>query len=586
MSAIDEIKERVSIEDVVSQYVQLKRAGRNFKGLSPFNSEKSPSFIVSPEKQIWHDFSSGKGGNVFSFVMEMEGLDFRGALEFLARQSGVDLSKYDSKSYKKDSQTKEKLYEVLEIATKFYQIYLSKNQAAQEYVFKKRGMDKPTALAFKIGYSPNSRSALSDYLKKKGFSDSNIKGAGLGIYRDGGMIDMFRGRIMIPLTDPTGRTIGFTARELQATQNSPKYINTPQTILYDKSRHIFGLDKAKEAIRKLNYAVVVEGNMDVISSYQAGVKQVVATAGTALTEYHLKGLNRFTSDIRLCFDKDQAGINATERSIPIASKVGVSLSMINIPEGKDPDELISVNVGLWQETIEKPIYAVDWLFEYYKTVIDLNSGQGKRQFSDIVLKVIRDISDPVEKDHYLSKVAKLIDVSKDALEAKLGSEKTEKVILREKQTKKPVNERTYDLSRYQNHFLGIILNLAELRILLSPMEKDMFVSLESKQLFEFLVSNPEITDLSSTPSDLQNIDDYIKVLLLQYDELYKIQSTTELHYEASLLQAQIIQQYVKQKKQVISEGLASADSHQAKILLSEAKELDKLLRNNKGLIND
>ena len=581
MSAIDEIKERISIEDVVSQYVQLKRAGRNFKGLSPFNSEKSPSFIVSPEKQIWHDFSSGKGGNVFSFIMEMEGVDFRGALEILARQSGVDLTKYDNKSYARDAKIKEKLFEALEIATKFYQIHLSRNTGAQEYVFKKRGIDKPTALSFRIGYSPNNRSDLSDYLIKKGFNAAHIKGAGLGIERDGKLIDMFRGRIMIPLTDPNGRTIGFTARELVSSPNSPKYINTPQTMLYDKSRHIFGFNKAKEAIRKLNYAVVVEGNMDVISSHQAGVSQVVATAGTALTEYHLKGLNRFTSDIRLCFDQDPAGIKATERSIPIASKVGVSLSMINISGGKDPDELLKSNPDSWLEFINKPIYAVDWLIEYYKNVLDLNSGQGKREFSDIVLKVIRSISDPVEKDHYLTKVAEIINVSKDALETKIGNQTIEKVALRHNKVEHQKNHRNYDLSRYQNHFLSIVINHPELRILLEPMTEEMFATEESKKLFKFLVKNNEITDFSIPLDDLQNIGDYIKVLLLQYDELYKVQTTTELHYEASLLQAQIIQQYVKQRKQAISILLSDANPSQAQQLLTEAKNLDKLLRNNK-----
>ncbi|MEI7838155.1 MAG: DNA primase [bacterium] len=586
MSAIDEIKERISIEDIVSQYVQLKRAGRNFKGLSPFNSEKSPSFIVSPEKQIWHDFSSGKGGNVFSFIMEMEGLDFRGALELLARQAGIDLTKYDSQTYRNDSKTKDKLYEILEIATKFYQIHLSKNISAQEYVFKKRSIDKPTALAFKIGYSPNSRSALTDFLKKKGTPENLIKSAGLGVIYDGRMIDMFRGRIMIPLADQTGRTIGFTARELLSSGNGPKYINTPQTLLYDKSRHIFGLDKAKEAIRKLNYVVVVEGNMDVISSYQAGINQVVATAGTALTEYHLKGLNRFTSDIRLCFDRDQAGINATERAIPIASKVGVSLSMINISEGKDPDELIKVNKDAWLKTIEQPIYAVDWLVDYYQNIIDLNSGQGKRQFSDIILRVIKNIDDPVEKDHYLSKLAKTIDVSKSALSEKLENNKTDTPTLRKKQKSNDDNGRTYDLDRYQNHFLGLLISNSELRILLEPMLVDMFLGDSAKTLFNFLVLNPEIVSYEIVPSDLQNIEDYIKVLLLQYDELYKIQDNTELHYEASLLQAKIIQQYVKNKKQVISDKLKNSTTPDSKILLNQAKELDKLLRINKGLIND
>ena len=381
MDAVEDIKSRLSIEDVVGEYVELKRAGRNFKGLSPFSNEKTASFMVSPEKQIWHDFSSGKGGNIFSFVMEMEGLDFKGALELLARKAGIDLSLYRVGNTKSNSDLKNRLYDVLEAATKFYQVQFSKNQTALEYIFKKRKFTKTTVLDFRIGYAPNSSSGLVTFLSAKGFTKEEIKKAGLATDRYGQFQDMFRGRIMIPLADGQGRIVGFTARLLADNPNAPKYINTPATLLYDKGRHVYGLHLAKEAIRKANFVVVVEGNLDVISSHQAGVLNVVATAGTAMTKMHLKELSKFADDIRLCFDQDNAGINAAERAIELAGDLNSNLSILTVTEGKDPDELIQTNVKQWQEVVDRPKYAVDWLIERYQLLYDIQSAQGKKQFT-------------------------------------------------------------------------------------------------------------------------------------------------------------------------------------------------------------
>ena len=261
MDAVEEVKNRLSIEDVIGEYVTLKRSGRNFKGLSPFTNEKTPSFVVSPEKQIWKDFSSGKGGSMFDFFMEAEGLDFKAALELLARKSGVDLEQFRPTS-KGRGQGKERLYELLELSAKFYQVQFSKNQMTLEYVIKKRQFTKDTALKWRLGYAPNTGSALLKFAKNNGFSDQEMKLAGLSsINYRGQAQDMFRGRLMIPLQDVAGRVIGFTARTLEDNNSAPKYINTPQTVLYDKSRHVYGLHLAKESIRKSNFAVLVEGNL-------------------------------------------------------------------------------------------------------------------------------------------------------------------------------------------------------------------------------------------------------------------------------------------------------------------------------------
>ncbi|HEU4716161.1 MAG TPA: DNA primase, partial [Candidatus Saccharimonadales bacterium] len=297
--AKEEVRARLNIEDVIGEYVQLKRAGRNFKGLSPFSGEKTPSFFVSPDKHIWHDFSSNKGGDVFSFVMEAEGMDFRQALEHLARKAGVDLSEYESKGSRDLSRRKKRLMDAHDLAATYYQHSLLRNQHALEYVFKKRGLSKQIVQDFRIGYAPTAGDALVQFLMKKGFTKRELADAGL-TNRFGG--DMFRGRMTVPLMDPTGQVIGFTARIIIDDPNAPKYLNTPQTLLYDKGRHVFGLSQAKESIRKSDYAVVVEGNLDVVSSHQADIKQVVATAGTAMTENHLRALKRLSGNVRLAFD--------------------------------------------------------------------------------------------------------------------------------------------------------------------------------------------------------------------------------------------------------------------------------------------
>ncbi|MEP6710324.1 MAG: DNA primase, partial [Candidatus Saccharibacteria bacterium] len=368
--AKEEVRARLNIEDVIGEYVQLKRAGRNFKGLSPFTPEKTPSFVVSPDKHIWHDFSSNKGGDLFGFVMEVEGMDFRAALEHLARKAGVDLSMYDTKGGQEVAQKKKRLREAHALAANYYQHSLMKNQHALEYVFTTRQFDKPTVTEFQIGYAPDSGDALTQFLTKKGFTKKELSDGGL-TNRFGS--DMFRGRLVVPLMDASGQVIGFTARILVDAPNAPKYLNTTQTLLYDKSRHVFGLSQAKEAIRKSDYAVIVEGNLDVVASHQAGVKQVVATAGTAMTEHHLRALSRLSGNIRLAFDGDKAGLVATERAIPIAQQVGVSLTIVSMPDGvKDPDDLIKQDPKLWQTAIDSAQPVVDWILQQYSQREDIS----------------------------------------------------------------------------------------------------------------------------------------------------------------------------------------------------------------------
>ena len=586
MDAVDEVKSRLAIEDVISEYVQLKRAGRNWRGLSPFSNEKTPSFMVSPEKQIWHDFSSGKGGNMFSFVMEVEGLDFKGALELLARKAGVDLEQYRSQS-RQGGPNKERLYQLLELSAKFYQTQFSQHKVALEYILKKRAYSKETALEWRLGYSPNNGSALIDFAKGKGFNEAEIKQAGLSAqaYR-GGIQDMFRGRLMVPLQDPQGRVIGFTARLLDDDPQAPKYINTPQTVLYDKSRHVYGLHLAKEAIRKSQQVVITEGNLDVIASHQAGIRQVVATAGTAITEQQVKALSRFTGDIRLAFDADKAGVAATERAIPIASRVKVSLSIVNIPSGKDPDDLIRQDPELWRQVINQNKYALDWLIELYQKTLDVDSAPGKRQFSDVLLPVVRALTDAVEKDHYLNLIAKTIGVSREALEQKFQKTTGPEDAPRRRRVKLDqiqIDKAAVENQKSQDNFLCLMLMRPTLREFLDLIEPEMLHTDDGKALLKFLKTHPDFDGKSAKP--VQNLSDYVKIESLLYEELYQGLELNELHYEAARLQARLVEQFIKTQKAKLAQQMETTDEAATRVLLQQAKHYDELLNKVKGAAN-
>lgn len=409
----EEIKSRLPVEDVISQYVELKRAGRNLKGRSPWGVDKTPSFMVSPEKGIWHDFSANKGGDIFKFVMEVEGISFKEALEKLAAQAGVDISRYAGGD-EQVTRRKARAREVLELATKYYQFCLSKSKRVSEYVFYKRNLNRATVKEFRIGYSPKEGKALKKFLMSRGFSEKELNDAGL-LNRFKG--DMFRGRMMVPFIDTVGNVIGYTARVLD--KSEPKYLNTQDTILFNKSRFIFGLAQAKDAIRKNGFVVIVEGNMDVISSHQAGVKEAVATSGTAMTEQHLKALSKLTNDIRLAYDGDDAGVRATERAIMMAGDLGLNMTVISDYQGaKDPDELIQKGAELWQKAVENRKPAVEWLLDKYEEKVDLSTAFGKREYSDIALKMLDYVKDKIERTHYEEIVARRLGVSREDLRGK------------------------------------------------------------------------------------------------------------------------------------------------------------------------
>ena len=555
--AKEEVRSRLNIEDVIGEYVQLQRAGRSFKGLSPFTSEKTPSFFVSPEKQIWHDFSSNRGGDVYSFVMAVEGMDFVQALEHLARKAGVDLAQFKQGNHQQRAKAKARLIEAHGLAARYYQACLVRTPEAMRYV-KDRGLNRESIERFVIGYAPDSGDALQRALTKRGIAKRDLADGGLA-NRYGG--DLFRGRLMVPLMDATGQVIGFTGRIIGEVENAPKYLNTPQTPLYDKSRHVFGLSQAKEAIRQSGHVVVVEGNLDVVSSHRAGVRQVVATAGTAMTEHHLKALKRLTSDIRLAFDGDKAGVAATERAIAIAAQVDVALSIIVMPDdAKDPDELIQADPQAWRDAVGDTKPAVDWVLAQYAEREDLSTAAGKRAYTTAALRLVATLQDTVERQHYEDEIVAAIGSSREAIAAKrqrlADKSRAEAAPRRQvKTTIEPADGRYL----YQDDLLAITLIDAPSQELLKDLNIELLAGEDRHKIARYIAAHHGKV-IDNTPKELHNIDTYVKILLLRAEARYAAWSEQDRYFEAARLLRQVEHEHKKQTRDQLTEQLRDAEA--------------------------
>lgn len=401
---VDEIKARLDIVDVITPYVPLKRAGANFKGVCPFHQEKSPSFMVSQTKQIWHCFGCHEGGDVLSFVQKIEGLSFFETLVMLGERVGVKVQKRPDKPGETPD-VKQRLRELLAVSAKFFHAVLTdhpKAKDARAYA-DKRKLQRTTIDLFQLGYAPESWDTLTKFLRAKGYTPQEMVASGMVIFNQErkSYYDRFRNRFMIPLRDVHGNVVGFTARAIGDSYEGGKYINTPQTVLYDKSKIVFAIDQARQAIKEAGYAVIVEGNMDAISSHQAGVKPVVAVSGTAFTEAQIALLKRFTKTLVFSFDSDAAGLMAARRSVELALKAGMEVKMLTLPFGKDPDECIQQDVNAWKTAIASARPMLEELIKRSVQKNDPYSAPGKKAIQEDVLSVMAYLSNPVEIDHYL-----------------------------------------------------------------------------------------------------------------------------------------------------------------------------------------
>lgn len=418
---IDEIRNRNDIVDVISQYVVLKRSGRNFFGLCPFHKEKSPSFSVSPDKQIFHCFGCGVGGNVFHFVSKIENISFREALEMLAEKAGVELPTLESDADNKLIQLKSKVYEINKCAAEFYHENLYKPNAkpAQEYV-KKRKMDNTTLKNFMIGYSNNSYNELYNMLKEKGFTEEEILASSLvNKTKEGKFIDRFRGRLMFPIQDVRNRVIAFGGRVLD--DSKPKYINSPENIVYSKGRHLFGLNVAKKYENKMKKIIIVEGYMDAISLHQRGIHNVVASLGTAMTDAQGHLLRNNSEQVVIGYDSDGAGQAATMRGLEILQSMGCDIRILQIEGAKDPDEFV-VKYGpeRFLKQVDNAISLVEYKVKVLKSNLNLEQPNDKIKFLKEIANVLSKIDNSIEKEVYADKISKEYKVSKEAIYAEIN----------------------------------------------------------------------------------------------------------------------------------------------------------------------
>lgn len=576
MDSVEEIKSRLSVDEVVGSYIQLKPAGTNLRGLCPFHNEKTPSFMVSPEKGIWHCFGCGEGGDMFTFVEKMEGLDFKATLEKLATKAGVTLEASTPGAAKQTKQ-KERLLAALEIATRYFQTGLVKSKTAQNYIIRTRGFNKLTVETYRLGYSPDTQAGLSDLLLKKGFNKGEIVNAGLARKKGGALQDIFRGRMMVPFMDSQSRSIGFTGRHITDDAFGPKYLNTPATALFDKSRFIFGLSVARDAIREKDEVVVSEGNLDVLTSFQSGVKNVVASSGTALTLAQLKTLSRITKNVKLAFDQDKAGLSATERVIPLAQEAGVTLSIVDLSGAKDPDELINQSPKTWQKAIAKAPYIMDWLLDNLAQKFSISSATGKKQISDAATQVISRLTDSVEQDHYVERLAKLLNVSTNSIWQKLEKYKPF-VSTRNRRAKvqaKPVQHP--ESQTVEEALLAINLLFPDSRTSLDELTPEHFTSVERQEIFTALRELGQKSVTKDLPNSLLAQENYVKILLLRAEEEYRDWVTLDRRIEAFSLSQRLGVLYIKHLKQKLAKEIHQAESQ------GDNKRRDELLQQFRDL---
>ena len=428
---IDEVRQNNDVVDIISQYVHLTRKGRNYFGLCPFHNEKSPSFSVSPDRQIFHCFGCGVGGNVYTFLMKIEGITFKESLEQLAERANIQLPTLQSNADTAKEELKSKVYKVNEFTAEFYHQNLYKPTAkiAQEYV-KQRKMNRETLEAYRIGYS-GKFDELYKALKAQGFGEQEILESGLVNKNDNGTyIDRYRNRLMFPICDARGKVIAFGGRVLD--DSKPKYINSPENIVYSKGRHLFGLNVAKKHSTKR--IIIVEGYMDVISLHQRGITNVVGALGTALTEQQGWLLRKTTEQVVLGFDADGAGQTAVARSMDILQKMGCDMRVLQIEGAKDPDEfIVKFGEGRFNLAVDNAISLVEFKVKNLKKELNLENTGDKIKFLNQIAKILSKVENTMEREIYIEKIAKGYNISKEALFAEINkliyaSTKGEKVL--------------------------------------------------------------------------------------------------------------------------------------------------------------
>jgi DNA primase len=499
MSVITDVKQKLDIVELVSEYVTLQKAGRNFKALCPFHSEKHASFFVFPEQQSWHCFGAcGTGGDIFSFIMKKEGVDFGQALRLLAQRGGITLSPREVSSKVQDEK-KEKLFQISEAATEYYHYVLSstkEGEAAKDYLARRK-VAPEVIKEFRLGFSPDAWEIMKKYLLDKGYEETELVEAGLITKREERVsYDWFRNRLMFPICDIQGRVTGFGARVLD--DSLPKYINSPQTAIYDKGNILYGVDKAKSAIRKKDLAIIVEGYTDVLTAHQHGWQNVVGSMGTSLTEKQVEGIKKLTNNITLALDADLAGEEATLRGEVILAHSNAEANVILLPPGKDPDEVIKEDPALWEKLVEQAVPILDFAFQSVISKIDINKAKDKSLAVQKLLPTIYKIKDPQQKFHYVEKLARALRI--ETSEVKVALQEL-KIAQERPQTSEPAEQdrlaRRLVSSPVEERCLALLLQYPELRSLTQEVLPEHFEYTENREIFVKWQYSSSLSDLEN-----------------------------------------------------------------------------------------
>ncbi len=571
MDDLELIKQKINIVDFIQEYLPLKKAGINFKSNCPFHNEKSPSFIVSPERQIWHCFGCQKGGDLFKFLMEKENIEFKEALEILAQKAGIVLQK--SGGEKKDF--KERLFEANLKAQEFFQYLLVKHplgKKALEYLTE-RGLELSTIEQFGVGYAPNSWDSLTKFLLKRGFSTNEIISAGLGVPSKSGCYDRFRARIMFPLIDTKGRIIGFAGRVLYKAE--PKYINTPQTVIFDKSNYLFGMNLAKSEVRAKDEAILVEGEIDVILSHQAGFKNVVASKGTGLTEGQIQLLKKYTSNISLCFDADFAGDTAARRGIEIADKAGLNIKIIQVAGGKDPAEAVKKDPKLWEVAIEQAMPVYDYYLHSAAGRYNLKNPTDLKKVSQELIPIWAKISDDLVREHYIHKLAAMLLTDEPAIRTSVNREKSGiksyDLVLQNSNKKEQVKTVRSRRELLEEYLIALLLHIPKSHLYIPNFPETLLISEDWRQVYVLLVLY--LDSISFKGMDF-NINEFIKTLPVELvDEIDRVYLTDLDH------QLQDNQSWQKEIEMVIAElkrSLIKSSLERLTLEIKNAQEFGKM----------
>lgn len=571
MDDTEAIKQKINIIDLISEYLPLKKAGVNFKTNCPFHQEKTASFIVSPERQIWHCFGCQAGGDLFTFLMEKEGMEFKEALEMLAAKAGITLQKRAEN--KKDF--KDRLFEANLKAQEFFHYILTKHDLGKktlEYL-KKRGITSATTEEFGIGYAPNSWESLNKFLHKRGFTHEEIINSGLGVASRSGSYDRFRGRITFPLFDGKGKLRGFSGRVLIPAE--PKYINTPQTPIFDKGSFLFGLNLSKGEIRNKKEAILVEGEMDMILSYQSGFKNVVASKGTALTEGQIDLIKKYTENLSLGFDMDLAGDNAARRGIEIADKAGLNIKVIQLEGGKDAAEVASESPQLWQKAIEEAVP----IYDYYLTSVakryDNKKPADLRKMGEELIPVWAKISDDLIRDHYIQRLAAYLRTDEKVLRENIEKLRTTPVKSYSSIFQKPTQDNILPLKsrreRLEEYLIALLLHPPQDCNFVPTFPETLFLAEKWRQLYVMLVL---YLDSISFKSKAFNINEFIsglpKELLPEVDRLY----LTEL--DSKLIEEKVWRKELEGVVSELKKALIKASLEKLSLEIKNAQEFDKM----------